>query len=151
MFASIVIVILAVLLGSLSIFAQFTNRERREQFRVFETPAGIIVFTTIFWLISQSHHLAIEPFALKIALATTLLIPAATYTFSPARKDAEGDSRYRRVRSQNHACPQHQASVGSNIPSPAAETLDDENLVILDGEIIDVGEAVMPMLGQGRT
>ena len=148
MFASIVIVILAVLLGGLSIFAQFTNRERREQLRVLETPAGVIVFATIFWLVQA--HLDVDALALKIALVAALLIPAATYAFSPARKDAEDDSRHRQVRSQNHASPQRQASVGNNMPDPAAESLDDENLVILDGEVIDVAEAVMPLLDQGR-
>jgi hypothetical protein len=150
MFASTIIVILAILLGGLSIFAQFTNRERREQLRVLETPAGAIVFATIFWLISQSHHLEVVSFALKIALVTALLIPAATYAFSPARKDAEGYSRHPQVCSQKHASPQRQVSVGNNMPDPAAETLDDENPVILDGEVIDVAEAVMPLLGQGR-
>ena len=150
MFASITIIVVAILLGGLSIFAQFTNRERREQLRVLETPAGVIVFATIFWLISQSHHLDVMSLALKIALVTALLIPATTYAFSPARKDAEGDSRRRLLRSQNHASPQRQASVGNNMPDPAAESLDDENLVILDGEVIDVAEAVMPLLDQGR-
>ena len=106
MFASIVVVVLAILLGGLSIFAQFTNRERREQLRVLETPAGAIVFATIFWLISQAHHLEVVSFALKIALVTALLIPAATYAFSPARKDAKTH------RSQ-HA-NRHQASVRSH-------------------------------------
>jgi len=150
MFASTIIVVLAVLLGGLSIFAQFTNRERREQLRVLETPAGVIVFVAIFWLISQAHHSDIMSLALKIALVAALLIPAATYAFSPARKDTEGDSRHPQVRSQNHASPQRQASVGNNMPDPAAESLDDENLVILDGEVIDVAEAVMPLLDQGR-
>jgi Mn2+/Fe2+ NRAMP family transporter len=150
MFASTIIVVLAVLLGGLSIFAQFANRERREQLRALETPAGAIVFAAIFWLISQSHHSDIMSLALKIALVTALFIPAATYAFSPARKDAEGDSRHPQVRSQDHASPQRQASVGNNMPDPAAETLDDENPVILDGEVIDVAEAVMPLLGQGR-
>lgn len=150
MFASTITVVLAVLLGGLSIFAQFANRERREQLRALEKPAGGIVFATIFWLISQAHHLEVVSFALKIALVAALLIPAATYAFSPARKDAEGDSRHPQVRSQNHVNPQRQASVGNDMPDPAAETLDDENLVILDGEVIDVAEAVMPLLGQGR-
>jgi len=148
MFASIVVVVLAILLGGLSIFAQFTNRERREQLRVLETPAGAIVFAAIFWLVQA--HLDVDALALKIALVAALLIPATTYAFSPARKDAEGDSRRRLLRSQNHASPQRQASVGNNMPDPAAETLDDETLVILDGEVIDVAEAVMPLLGQGR-
>ena len=148
MFASTVIVILAVLLGGLSIFAQFTNRERREQLRVLETPAGVIVFATIFWLVQA--HLDVDALALKIALVAALLIPAATYAFSPARKDAEDDSRHRQVRSQNHAIPQRQASVGNNMPDPAAETLDDENLVILDGEVIDAAETVMPLLDQSK-
>ena len=104
MFASTVIVILAVLLGGLSIFAQFTNRERREQLRVLETPAGVIVFATIFWLVQA--HLDVDALALKIALVAALLIPATTYAFSPARKDAKTH------RSQ-HA-NRHQASVRSH-------------------------------------
>ena len=148
MFASTIIVVLAVLLGGLSIFAQFTNRERREQLRVLETPAGVIVFATIFWLVQA--HLDVDALALKIALVAALLIPAATYAFSPARKDAEDDSRHRQVRSQNHAIPQRQASVGNNMPDPAAESLDDENLVILDGEVIDAAETVMPLLDQSK-
>jgi len=148
MFASTIIVVLAVLLGGLSIFAQFTNRERREQLRVLETPAGVIVFATIFWLVQA--HLDVDALALKIALVAALLIPAATYAFSPARKDAEDDSRHRQVRSQNHAIPQRQASVGNNMPDPTAETLDDENLVILDGEVIDAAETVMPLLDQSK-
>ena len=104
MFASIVIVILAVLLGGLSIFAQFTNRERREQLRVLETPTGAIVFAAIFWLVQA--HLDVDALALKIALVAALLIPAATYAFSPARKDAKTH------RSQ-HA-NRHQASVRSH-------------------------------------
>ena len=104
MFASTIIVVLAVLLGGLSIFAQFTNRERREQLRVLETPAGVIVFATIFWLVQA--HLDVDVLALKIALVAALLIPAATYAFSPARKDAKTH------RSQ-HA-NRHQASVRSH-------------------------------------
>jgi len=147
-FASITIIVLAILLGGLSIFAQFTNRERREQLRVLETPTGAIVFAAIFWLVQA--HLDVDALALKIALVAALLIPAATYAFSPARKDAEDDSRHRQVRSQNHAIPQRQGSVGNNMPDPAAETLDDENLVILDGEVIDAAETVMPLLDQGK-
>ena len=66
MFASIVIVILAVLLGGLSIFAQFTNRERREQLRVLETPAGAIVFAAIFWLVQA--HLDVDALASRLLL-----------------------------------------------------------------------------------
>ena len=148
MFASIVVVVMAILLGGLSTFAQFTNRERREQLRVLETPTGAIVFAAIFWLVQA--HLDVDALALKIALVAALLIPAATYAFSPARKDAEDDSRHRQVRSQNHAIPQRQASVGNNMPDPTAETLDDENLVILDGEVIDAAETVMPLLDQSK-
>ena len=68
MFASITIIVVAILLGGLSIFAQFTNRERREQLRVLETPAGAIVFATIFWLISQAHHLGVVSFASRLLL-----------------------------------------------------------------------------------
>ena len=112
MFASIVIVILAVLFGSLSIFAQFTkNRERRKKIDgAASIPAGLALYGTISWLMSHAHHLddlGVSPLALVIALMFFLLIPAVTYVFSPAFKDAGDDSRRPQSRSRKNS---HQAT-----------------------------------------
>jgi vacuolar-type H+-ATPase subunit I/STV1 len=104
MFASITIVILAVLFGSLSIFVQYTkDRERRQKIdRVVSIPAGLAMFGAIFWIMSHAHHLdelGISPLALGMAPVFLLLIPTVTYVFSPAFKDAGADSRH----SQSHS------------------------------------------------
>ena len=97
MLASIVIVILAVLFGSLSIFAQYTkdqNRRRRIEGAV-SIPAALALFGAIFWLMSHAHQLdelGVSPVTLGVALVFFLLIPAVTYIFSPANSDAARSS-----------------------------------------------------------
>ena len=112
MFASIVILILAVLFGGLSIFAQYTkDRERRKKIDgAASIPAALALFGTISWLMSHAHHLddlGVSPLALVIALMFFLLIPAVTYVFSPAFKDAGDDSRRPQSRSRKNS---HQAT-----------------------------------------
>ena len=104
MFASIVIVGLGILFGSLSIFAQYTkDRERRKKINgAVSIPAALALYGTIFWLMSHAHHLddlGISPLTLMMALIFFLLIPAVAYMFSPAFKDAGDDSR----RPQSHS------------------------------------------------
>lgn len=104
MFASIVIVILGILLGSLSIIAQYTkDRERRKKINgATSIPAALALYSTISWLMSHAHHLddlGVSQLALVMALISFLLIPAVTYIFSPAFKDAGDDSR----RPQSHS------------------------------------------------
>jgi preprotein translocase subunit SecG len=105
MFASIVIVILAVLFGSLSIFAQYTkDRERRKKIEgAVSIPAALAVYCTISWLMSHAHHLkdlGVSTLVLVLAFVFFLLIPALTYIFSPAFKDASDDSRHPQSRSR---------------------------------------------------
>ncbi len=97
MFASIVIVILGILFGSLSIFAQYTkDRERRKKINgVVSIPASLALYGTISWLMSHAHHLddlGVSPLTLVMALFFFLLIPAVAYVFSPAFKDSDDDS-----------------------------------------------------------
>jgi hypothetical protein len=104
MFASITLVILAVLLGSLSIFAQYTkDRERRQKIdRAVSIPAGLVLFGAIFWIMAHAHRLdelRVSPLALGMAPVFLLLIPTVSYVFSPAFKDAGADSH----RSQSHS------------------------------------------------
>ena len=104
MFASIVIVILGILFGSLSIFAQYTKGcERRKRIEgAASIPAVLALYSTISWLMSHAHHLdnlGVSPLVLVMALVFFLLIPAVTYVFSPAFKDASDDSR----RPQSHS------------------------------------------------
>ena len=99
MFASIVIVILAILFGGLSIVAQYTkDRERRRNIEsVASIPASLALYGMIAWLMSHAHQLddlGVSPSTLGVALVFFLLIPAVTYIFSPAFKDGtEEDSR----------------------------------------------------------
>ena len=104
MIASIIIVILAVLFGSLSIFAQYTkNRERRKKIEgAVSIPAAPTLYGTLTWLMSHAHHLndlSVSTLALVLAFVFFLLIPALTYIFSPAFKDASDDSRRPQSRS----------------------------------------------------
>ena len=101
MFASTTLFILAVLFGSLSIFIQFTkDRERRKMIEgAVSIPAGLVLFGAIVWVMSHAHHLEIPPCVLVMALVFFLLIPAVTYLFSPAFKDAGDDS----PRPQSHS------------------------------------------------
>ena len=97
MLASIVIVILAVLLGSLSIFTQYTkNREHRKKIEAAAPmPAVLALYGTIAWLMFHAHQLedlGVSPFALILALAFFLFVPDVTYIFSPASRDAARDS-----------------------------------------------------------
>ena len=105
MFASIVIVILAVLIGSLSIFAQYTkDRERRKKIEgAVSIPAALAMYCTISWLMSHARHLndlGVSTLALVLAFVFFLLIPTLTYIFSPAFKDASDDSRRPQSRSR---------------------------------------------------
>jgi len=99
MIASIVIVILAVLFGSLSIVAQYTkDRERRKKIeRAVSIPAALALYGMISWLMSHAHQLddlGVLPVTLGVALVFFLLIPAVTYILCPAFKDVtEEDSR----------------------------------------------------------
>ena len=101
MLASIVIVILAVLFGSLSIITQYTkDRERRKKIeRAVSIPAALALYGMISWLMSHAHQLddlGILPVTLGVALVFFMLIPAVTYIFSPASRDvARGSSRSR--------------------------------------------------------
>ena len=99
MFASIVIVILAILFGSLSIVTQYTkNQEHRKKIEdAVSIPAALALFGTVSWLMSHAHQLddlGVSPITPGVALVFFLLIPAVTYIFSPAFKDGtEEDSR----------------------------------------------------------
>jgi hypothetical protein len=104
MLASIVIVILAVLFGSLSIFVQYTKDcEHRKKIKgALSIPAAFALYGTLAWLMSHAHRLGdlgVSTLALVLALVFFLLIPAVTYIFSPAFKGASDDSR----RSQSHS------------------------------------------------
>ncbi|MCX6056903.1 MAG: hypothetical protein NTW69_01965 [Chloroflexi bacterium] len=84
MFASIVIVILGIVFGSLSILTQYTkNRERRKRIEgALSIPAVLALFGTISWLMSNAHHLddlGVSPITLMMALAFFVLIPAVTW------------------------------------------------------------------------
>ena len=104
MLASIVIVILAILFGSLSIITQYTkDRERRKKIeRAVSIPAALALYGMISWLMPHAHQLddlGILPVTLGVGLVLFLLIPAVTYIFSPAFKDVhEEDS----CRPQSH-------------------------------------------------
>jgi hypothetical protein len=137
MFASIVIVILGIVFGSLSILTQYTkNRERRKRIEgALSIPAVLALFGTISWLMSNTHHLddlGVSMFALMMALVFFVLIPAVTYIFSPAFKDADDDSTY----SQNYTT-QQQAPQPS--PCRSAVTIYDD-IFIIDGVVVDDGE-----------
>ena len=106
MIVSIVIVILAVLFGSLSIVAQYTkDRDRRRNIEsVASIPAGLALYGIIAWLMSHAHHLndlGVSTLALVLAFVFFLLVPAVTYIFSPAFKDASDDSRRPQSRSRD--------------------------------------------------
>ncbi len=142
MFASIVIVSLGILFGSLSIFAQYTkNRERRKRIEgALSIPAVLALFGTISWLMSHAHHLddlGVSPITLMMALAFFVLIPAVTYIFSPAFKDTDDDSSQPQVHSPNYAT-QQQATQPSPCRSVTALHVDD--IFIIDGVVVDDGE-----------
>ena len=148
MFASIIILILGALFGSLSIFAQYTkDRERRKKIEgAVSIPAVLALFGTISWLMSHAHHLddlGVSMFALKMALAFFVLIPAVTYIFSPAFKDVDDDSSQPQVHSQNYTTQQQTQWVGSQ-PSPtpyhSIVTLHADDIFIIDGVVVDDGE-----------
>ena len=144
MFASIVIVILGIVFGSLSILTQYTkNRERRKRIEgALSIPAVLALFGTISWLMSHAHHLdelGVSPFTLMMALAFFVLIPAVTYIFSPAFKDADDDSTY----SQNYTTQQQaqwDPRPPSSTPSRSAVTIHADDIFIIDGVIVDDGE-----------
>jgi len=148
MFASIIIIILGALFGSLSIAAQYTkDRERRKKIEgAVSIPAVLALFGTISWLMSHAHHLddlGVSTLSLMIALTFFVLIPAVTYVFSPAFKDADDDSPQPQVHSQNYTT-QQQAQWDPRPPSPTpchsvvAHHADD--IFIIDGVVVDDGE-----------
>ena len=142
MFASIVIVILGVLFGSLSILTQYTkNRERRKRIEgALSIPAVLALFGTISWLMSHAHHLddlGVSPITLMMALAFFVLIPAVTYIFSPAFKDADDDSYHSQVHSPNYA---NQQPAPQPFPCNSAVTNHADDIFIIDGVVVDDGE-----------
>ena len=146
MFASIVIVILGILFGSLSIFTQYTkDRERRKRIEgVVSIPAVFALFGTISWLMSHAHHLdelGVSLFTLMMALVFFVLIPAVTYIFSPAFKDADDESSQPQAYSQNYTTQQQAQWVASQ-PSPGCSVtaLHVDDIFIIDGIVVDDGE-----------
>ena len=148
MFASIVIIFLGALFGSLSIAAQYTkDRERRKKIEgAVSIPAVLALFGTISWLMSHAHHLddlGVSTFSLVIALAFFLLIPAVTYIFSPAFKDADDDLRQPQGYSQNDTT-QQPAQWDPRQPFPTAchsiVTLHADDIFIIDGVVMEDGE-----------
>ena len=146
MFASIVIVILGILFGSLSIFTQYTkDRERRKRIEgVVSIPAVFALFGTISWLMSHAHHLdelGVSLFTLMMALVFFALIPAATYIFSPAFKYADDASSQPQAHSQNYTTQQQAQWVASQ-PSPGCSVtaLHVDDIFIIDGVVVDDGE-----------
>ena len=146
MFASIVIVILGILFGSLSILTQYTkNRERRKRIEgALSIPAVLALFGTISWLMSHAHHLdelGVSLFTLIMALVFFVLIPAVTYIFSPAFKDAEDASSQPQANSQNYTTQQQAQWVASQ-PSPVCSVtaLHVDDIFIFDGVVVDDGE-----------
>ena len=144
MFASIVIVILGILFGSLSIFTQYTkDRERRKRIEgVVSIPAVFALFGTISWLMSHAHHLdelGVSLFTLMMALVFFVLIPAVTYIFSPAFKDADDESSQPQAHSQNYTTQQQAQWVASQ-PSPGCSVtaLHVDDIFIIDGVVIEV-------------
>ena len=152
MFASIVIVILGILFGSLSIFTQYTkDRERRKRIEgVVSIPAVFALFGTISWLMSHAHHLdelGVSLFTLMMALVFFVLIPAVTYIFSPAFKDADDESSQPQAHSRNYTT-QQQAQRNSRPPAPtdcrSVVALHSDDIFIIEGVFVDVtndGEA----------
>ena len=144
MFASIVIVILGILFGSLSIFAQYTkDRERRKKIEgAVSIPAVLALFGTISWLMSHAHHLdelGVSILSLMMALVFFVLIPAVTYIFSPAFKDADDESSQPQAHSQNYTTQQQAQWVASQ-PSPVCSVtaLHVDDIFIIDGVVIEV-------------
>ena len=146
MFASIVIIILGILFGSLSIFAQYVkDRERRKRIEgALSIPAVLALFGTISWLMSHAHHLeelGVSPFALMMALVFFVLIPAVTYIFSPAFKDADDESSQPQAHSRNYATQQQAQWVASRPSSGCSVTaLHVDDFFIIDGVVVDDGE-----------
>ena len=146
MFASIVIVILGILFGSLSIFTQYTkDRERRKRIEgVVSIPAVFALFGTISWLMSHAHHLdelGVSILSLMMALVFFVLIPAVTYIFSPAFKDADDESSQPQAHSRNYTTQQQAQWVASQ-PSPGCSVtaLHVDDIFIIDGVVVDDGE-----------
>ena len=149
MFASIIIVILAVLFGSLSIFTQYTkDRERRKKIEgVVSIPAAIALFGTISWLMTNAHHLedlGVSPITLFMAVLFFLLIPAVTYIFSPAFKDA-GDDPQNYTTPQTQQVPYPQRSTPYPTPCRSVVAFDDFviNSMVIDGEVMEEGPQLL--------
>ncbi len=149
MFASIIIVLLAILFGSLSIIAQYTkDHERRENLvRAVSIPAGLALYGSISWFMRHAHQLDelnVSPFTLLLALAFFILIPAVAFIFSPAFKDSGADYRQPLVHSQNKTTQSVAWSVANSqrpdvspnlCRSIAAVRTDD--IFIIDGVVVD--------------
>ena len=144
MFASIVIVILGILFGSLSIFTQYTkNHERRKRIEgVVSIPAVFALFGTISWLMSHAHHLdelGVSILSMMMALVFFVLIPAVTYIFSPAFKDADDESSQPQDHSRNYTTQQQAQWVASQpSPSRSVTALYVDDIFIIDGVVIEV-------------
>ena len=148
-FASIIIVVLAILFGSLSIVAQYTkDRERRKKIEgLVSIPAALALFCTIFWLMSHAHQLddlGVSPFALEMVLVFFLLIPALTYIFSPAFKDSQEEGpRHPQVHSQDHTTrsvqpvPYQQRTAASPNPCRSVVAVRADDTFIMDGVVMD--------------
>lgn len=157
MFASIIIVLLALLFGSLSIIAQYTkDQTRREKLaRVVSIPAGLALYGSISWLMRNAHHLDelhVSSFTLFLALAFFVLIPAATFIFSPAFKDAGTDPRQPLVSSQNNTTQAAARSVPfpqrpdiSVNPCRSVVAVYTDDTFIIEGIVVD-DEDVYPKL-----
>ncbi len=146
MFASIIIVLLALLFGSLSIFAQYTkDHARREKLvRVVSIPAGLALYGSISWLMRHAHRLDelnVSPITLMIALAFFILIPAVTYIFSPAFKDAEDNLRQPQNHSQNYTTQQRAQwdahSQRQENSSSACHSVCVDDTFIIEGVVVD--------------
>ena len=146
MFASIVIIILGAIFGSLSIFAQYTkDRERRKKIEsAVSIPAVLALLGTISWLMSHAHHLddlGVSTFSLVMALAFFVPIPAVTYIFSPAFKDADDSSSQPQVHSQNYTTQQPaqwDPRPPSPTPSRSVVALHPDDIFIIEGVFVDV-------------
>ena len=76
-----------------------------------------------------------------MALVFFVLIPAVTYIFSPAFKDADDKSSQPQTHSQNYTTQQQAQWVASQ-PSPGCSVtaLHVDDIFIIDGVIVDDGE-----------
>ena len=141
MFASIIIVTLAILFGSLSIFVQYIkDPDRRKRIEdIVSIPAALALLGTIAWLMSHAHHLddlGVSSITLGMAITFFLLIPAVTYIFSPAFKDA-GIESLRSTTPQTQQVPNSQCPTAAPILCRSIIVLHDHDDLIINGEIVE--------------